>query len=500
MPSVNFPLVVSYDTRASAAYAAVSRDQRRVNCYYEIARGAQGQPAQEAALVRRPGATDYGQAYGAAGQVPYLIATDPSTLWATPESWIIAKDASNNIAAHSKAASTTILTSADYVPRFVRQVNMDGTDYVILQCQNITTPEGPPSQRVFYSSTIGTWTEISDGDFTGLKLRGMMEFMDGFAFIATGDDGRLFQNNVNTLAAWSPADYLSKSITYDICQGLMQVRNQIIFAGRETLEVFTNQGNASGSVLSRIPYAVHRVGLAAPAGADGILSGKTHYYTQLGNLIFFPGRLGGAKESVNIFAYDGSSFSKISTTYEDKILSSTDIYGMYKLSILGKTGIAVQLTAPGAATHKALVFFPDIQDWFEWESTVFSTTNDGPHFLGVTTPTKVYHFPATNNWQDAGTSFDMTVQFRLPRQDDTRVTMNKAGVVGDTLSGQSLNVQFSDDDGVTWSTARAIDLGVETKNLRNCGTFRSRMVRLVHSGSGEVRLRRFYANMRQAAS
>jgi len=497
MAIVEMPLILSYDTRNTLAYAAIAKDQRRVNCYYEITRPIIGQQAPDAALVRRPGVTDFGGAYGSSGQVPYLVCANPANTWATPTPWVFTKDSSNVIKVHDGSTSTTILTSADYVPRFVGVVNISGTDNVVLQLQNTASPEGAPSQRIYKSTTIATWTEITDADLTALKMRGQMEFMDGYAFIATGN-GRIYQSEVNSLTSWVDTDYLTKGITHDTTQGLMKHKNQILIAGRETLEVYTNQGNATGSVLERVGFSTQRIGLAGTAGADGTLSGKTHYYATVGGLIFFAGRFGGNAPSINLIAYDGNRFEKVSRTYEDKILSSTEVYSVNRVPFMGKVGVAFQLTAPTATTQKALVFVPDVNDWFEWESTVFSVVNNGVHFLGSTTPTKLYHFPASNVYQDAGTSFDMIAQFRFPRTNDNRITMNECGFVADTLASNTLSVQFSDDDGATFGSANTIDLSEVKKRFKRCGTFRERLIRVTHSGSGEVRLHRFYADVEQA--
>lgn len=498
MPTVSLPLVLSYDTRATLAYAAIAKDQRRVNCYYELPRPMEGQPNVEAALVRRPGVTDFGSTYGSAGQTQYLTCPDPTSGWTTPAAWVFTKDASNVIKAHSASTSISILTSADYVPRFVDITNVNGTNTAVLQLQNTASPEGAPSQRVYYSSAIATWTEITDADFTALKLRGKMEFRDGYAFIADGN-GRVYQPSINSLSAWNPVDYLTRGVTQDPTQGLAMMRGQIIIFGRETAQAFTNQGNATGSVLGRVPFAEHAVGLAGTAGADGTLTGKTHYYARLGNFIFLAGRYGGSAPSVNLLAYDGHNFVKISRTYEDKILSSTEVYSVNKISFMGKVGIAFQLTAPTVAAQKALVFFPDINDWFEWESSVFSVVNNGVHFLGTTDPQKLYHCPASNNYQDAGTSFSMIAQIRLPRRSNNRMWMSNYGVVADTVASNNLSVEFSDDDGASFSTARTIDLGAKLKRLHRGGMFRERLVRLTHTGSGEVRLHRFYYDAMEGA-
>lgn len=496
MAIVEFPLSISYDTRDSSAYASVAKDQRRVNCYYEVPRPVQGQQAPAATLVKRPGCTDSGNTYGSTGQTQYLVCQNPSVTWATPTPWVFTKDGSNNIKVHDGSTSTTILTSADYYPRFVQTINISGTQNVVVQLQNTASPEGAPSQRVYYSAAaIATWTEITDADFTALKLRGQMIMQDGYAFIATGN-GRIYQPSINALGTWAAGDYVTKQLSHDTTQGLMACGNRIVLCGRETLETFTNTGNAAGSVLSTTKKTA-RIGLAGAAGADGTLAGKTHYYAELGQHVFFAGRYGGHAGSLNCISYNGEYYTKISTGAEDKILSSTDIYGVYKVTFMGKIAIAFQTTAPGAATAKALLFFPESQDWFECESTVFSTTNNGVHYLG-TNGQKLHHFPISNNYQDASTNYDVIVQFRYPRSTNNFKTMHEFSVVADNVSSNNLSVQWSDDDGANFTTARTIDLGSKKKRIHRCGTFTNRLIRLTHTASGELRLHRIYADVEEA--
>ena len=90
----------------------------------------------------------------------------------------------------------------------------------------------------------------------------------------------------------------------------------------------------------------------------------------------------------------------------------------------------------------------------------------------------------------------MVVQLKLPIKGFDWQTMLEFGVIADTPgSTQNLGVQFSNDDGTTWTTSRNIDLSKEAKRLHRCGTFRQRMVRLTHSGDAEVGLRELSIGM-----
>ena len=137
------------------------------------------------------------------------------------------------------------------------------------------------------------------------------------------------------------------------------------------------------------------------------------------------------------------------------------------------------------------MFFPAWKEWFEWTSTVYTPVNNGEWFLGVgSNQHKLNRISrATSNWQDAGTNFTWTHQFKLPATGNNRKFMSMFGVIGDTArSASTLNVQFSDDDWQSVNTARTIDLTSQTKMITRCGSYRNRGVRLEHTANLDVRL------------
>jgi hypothetical protein len=490
-PTVNVPLTLSYDTRGVLSFTnmAAGKDQRRLNCQYEITRLAVDS-TQDIAVSRRPGFTADGGTYGAGTQVNYLVARDPASTWnQTP--WVLVKDSNDNKAVSSSTA-TTILSSADYYPRFWEVTDVNGTNTLVVQLQNSASPSATPAQKVYYSTAIATFTEISDADFTALSHRGKMVFMDGYAFIMDSRN-RIYQSNINSLSAWTSTDYLTKSTTLDSPQGLAKIKNIILGFGTDTVELFQNEGNATGSVLSRVAKSEHRIGLAAVAGGGATMAGKTDYYCAIGDFIFFMGRYGGSKNDASLIAFNGSRFEKISKPFEDGLFSSTPIYGIHRISMHGKVGVGIQFTAPSTAAQHWWIYYPDINEGFEYLGTV-SLVNNGLNYAGATTTTKLYEFAAANTYRDDSTSFDMIVQFKLPFGDLQWKSMSCFGLIADTTSTtQNVAVSFSFDNGANWSTGRNINLAASKKELYRCGTFRECMVRLTHAGDGEIRLRRAYA-------
>lgn len=492
--TINVPLTLSIDTRGVASFTnqQAGKDQRRVNCHYEITRTSINTEP-DISVSRRPGVTDTGSTFGVNGQVVYLVGRAPDGQWnQTP--WVFVKDG-NITKVASSSTTATILNSADFQPRFWDVTSHSGTNYIVVQLQNVTTPSATPAQRVYFSSgDISTWTEINDAQFTALSHRGKMIFMDGRAYIMDSFN-RIYGSETNNQASWEGL-FETRSSTLDYPQGLMMIKNIILAGGTDIIELFHASGEAVGIGIERIQKSEHHIGIGQVAGGGSSIAGNTEYSANVGDWCFFVGRYGGAQHDASLIAFNGSRFEKISKPHEDTLISSTRIYSVNKVTFGGKVAVALQTTAPTATTQKWLMFFPDINEFFEWESTVFGPVNNNRHYAGSTDEQKLYTFEASDNWQDAGTSYTMTVQFKLPTYDLRWKTMTNYGLIGDTASSaQNVAVSFSNDNGQSYTTARNIDMSATKKELWRGGVFRERMVRLTHSGSGEVRLRRFFAGI-----
>lgn len=492
-PNLVIPLASSYNERGIAGFANTFTggiDQRKINSFYEpIKNAVTGVATLE--LVNRPGVTKSASTHGTSGQVAYLIigAAGQSGISALP--WVISK-ASNDIRASSSAATTVIVNSATHIPAYVDKTLISGTEYVVLQTQ----VDQNTAQRAFYSSAIASWTEITDSDFTGLVHAGKMEFMDGWAFILDNMN-RVSNSDINSLGSWTAGNFITKQIKQDYPRGLAKLGQRIIAFGDETMEVFVNGGNPSGSPLQVVKDAFQRYGLIGTyVGNPGV----TNYYATLGARMYFIGRQAGGSYSVGLFAYNGSTVEKVSTPNIDKILASLPNYNAYSVVSVGfngKEAIAIAIDAQSATTQRWLMFFPEWNDWFEWNSTVFMPMNASEFFLGVgTNQHKVYFFNNTDNWQDDGTDYVMTHQFKLPKKDTARAFMSMCGVKGDTARvASTLNVEFSDDDWQTFQSARAIDMTKIKKQLTRCGSYFDRGVRLTHTGNSECRIESFFARV-----
>mgnify|MGYP001615639343 FL=1 len=483
-PNVVIPLASSYDERGIAGFTHTvtnAEDQRKINSIYEPVKTVGKKTTLY--LVKRPGVADVGSSYGLTGQVAYLfdIAAGATTN-AAANRWVFSTNG-NDMQASDASLTTVIVTAAGYAPAFVDKTSISGTDTLVVQLRNASG-----TQTVWTSTTIGTFTQITDTDFTGLAHQGKMEHVNGFALIATRN--RIFNSNLNSLTAWSAASFIDRQAQQDIGTGIAKLGKTIISFGTATTEIYEVIGTPAFGCLKFV--AALDYGMPST-----IVTGMRNYYTTIGGRLYWRG-----SNPTGVFAFNGQVVEKVSTIAIDKILAERQHYNISTLSFQGQQAVAISLDLPSATTQRSLLFFPEWNDWFEWSSTVF-IPQSSPRLedvcLGVgTNQHKLYAMAvAADNWQDAGGNYTFTHQFKMPKNGNQRSRMSMFGVEGDTArSTLALGVEFSDDDFQTFSTARTIDLSFARKRLYNLGSYVSgRGVRLSYTGSLEVRLENIVARV-----
>lgn len=482
-PNLRLSLVPSYNTRGFVNSSG-SSDQRKVNLLYQTAKNPiTGKLTTY--LEKRPGILSGSDFAGTSTDDPYLITGNGFDTWMFSKNTV-----SNAIKAQNTSTTTTIDTDADRYPAFVSKMLVSTTETVILQLRH-TSEDLNAAQDVFYSSTIGTWTAISDAQFTANKVQGQMEAIDGYS-LYLDENNRVNNSDVNSISAWTAGQYTTKNIRQDLPMGLAR-RGQLILAfGMETVEVFYNASNTSGSPLGRLPQLETSIGLGVNArnGAGG-----RSYYAELGGRIYFVGNTKGlSQNNLGFYSFDGSRFEKISTDAIDSILVSraSFISWVGTLPVFGRMAIAIATTYRNTATQTWLMFFPEWNEWFEWESTAFQPVNSGDAWIGIGGSAFNLEQGVMNTvgYRDgASTSYSGVIQLRIPRTGNHSKFMPMFSLEGDTAtSASTVGIEFSDDDGQTWSTSRDIDMTSQKKAIYRCGGFRDRLVRMTHSTNNALRL------------
>lgn len=501
-PNLVIPLASSYNERGVTGYThsvTNSEDQRKLNCFYELAKNAMTGKG-TLTLAKRNGVTVEANNWGTSTQDVFLIIKGGATPIAP---WLVVKIGNDTKLATSSGLSWLILTSSTHNPAFIDKTLISQVENVIVQLRRTSISF---VQRVFFSILNTTWTEITDADFTAITHTGKMEHMDGYAFIMDGNN-LIWNSDINSIANWTATGFIAKQAFRDRPIGLAKLGKHILAFGEQSVEVFYNAGNTTGSPLLPIGNLARRIGLVAP---DISLVGAGHYYCVIDRQLFFVGREAGGRyeasafltgNSVGVYAYNGQEFGKVSSPFVDKILSevaSTSFYSVNTFGFNGQVAAAFLLTSPNATSQRWLMYFPVWKEWFEWTSTVFSSINDSGHFLPCATSTKdrIYYFANTDNWQDNGTSYAWSTQFKLPTNGATRKFMPMYGIDADTdASANSLTVEISTDDCVSFSTLGTIDQTQDRKVLFHGGSFRKAHIRLGNTNARPTRIHNFLARI-----
>jgi hypothetical protein len=198
-PNMRIPLASSYNERGVKGYTNTvtnALDQRKVNVYYEVTKNALSGEA-GLFLSLRPGVADQGKTYGVSSQVAQLASvgagSNPDEIW-------VYNTLADAVRISNSSATTSFVSAAGYRPTYVDKTHISGVDTVVLQILNSSQPT--PDQRVFYSSSFGSISEITDSNFTSLAHTGKMEHMDGYSFILDRATNKIFNSNINTVSAW----------------------------------------------------------------------------------------------------------------------------------------------------------------------------------------------------------------------------------------------------------------------------------------------------------
>lgn len=478
-PNLVVPLAASYNIRGQDGFTQSitnASDQRKVNSIYEPVKN-QITDKTTLYLVKRPGVSSVATC-GNTNQIAYLHEQAAGGV----EPWVfnIVSTSTNRVS--SSTSTVAVTTLAGFQPAYVDKTEISGVDTVVLQLRATSTG----TQRTYTTSTIAAWGELTDSVFTGLNHQGKMEQMDGFGFIAARSPNRIYNSAINNLSSWPVLNYLTRRAQQDIHTGLGRLGSQILSWGANTLEVYQNSGSATGSQLEQLPVLSHDVGLA-----DQSTSGGRHYYGISGGYLYWV-----SGNPIGCYAYTGQRVEKVSNVTVDKILASRTALSVSRLTFNGQRAIAICLDVVTAATQRALLFFPEWNDWFEWDSTVFITQTGMRStnlYLGVgANQHKVYRvLDGTNNWIDEATHYTMTHQFKMPTKGNEHRRLQMFGLKGDTAASNTtsaLNVRFSFDDWQTSTAARTIDMTKAVKRITRCGGYSDLGVYLDHTGNLDCRL------------
>ncbi len=371
---------------------------------------------------------------------------------------------------------TTSIGTLGNVARDITETSATGTTTLVIPCENGTA---------YYYPNGGTMTQITDVDFPATNV-GTFAHLDGYCFIMDST-GLIYNSDLNSVSAWTSGNNIKAQMYPDIGVGLIRYRQYILAFGSETVEVFGNNGNAIGSPLSRVDQGFHRI---------GCISSRS--MTQVEDDIFWVASTDIG--SFGVYTMDGMVPKRVSTPYIEAQIALA--YGgtidLSAARIFGKPFLFVQ-----TGSGQTYVYSVEDNMWHEWTSTYrlwyrfagnTKATNVMYSISRESTGGKVYRInPASPVFQDDSLNYTTTIQTsKFDNATTYRKFMSRLELIGDEQSSSTpVDIQWSDDDYQTWSTARQVDLANERAYIKQLGSFRRRAFKFTNTSATPMRLEAF---------
>ena len=345
-----------------------------------------------------------------------------------------------------------------------------GTDYLVLS-------DGTDMVVIDTSDVV---TDISDADMPAGPTAPAT--LDGYIFVVKSGTDEIYSSDVNIATAWTSTSFLSAEMYADNLVSLIRQVNYVVAFGTYSVEFYYDNANATGSPLKRADTVAMKVGLAA---RDTL--------AQVDRRILFVGQSQNGEPSV--WQFNSLTPEKISNEFIDKILTNEGSnLTTAKGRIIQHKGHALYIVNLNART---LVYDLDEKIWTEW-----STNSAGAHAVlpynffvqGANntilclhnTDGKLYVLNPATFTDTAGAILVKIVTGKLDFGNTHQKRLFRVELIADAQTSGTVSIDWTDDDYVTFQTARTLDL-VTRPYTKSCGSFRRRAFRLQHSTNAAFR-------------
>ena len=313
--------------------------------------------------------------------------------------------------------------------------------------------------------------------------------LDGYTFVA-GADGRVYNSNLNDATTWT-GDYISAESEPDVTVAIFKHLKYVGVLGTRSLEFFYDAANPTGSPLSPLNGTQQNI---------GCVSGRTLAST--GDVACWL-----AKDSVGSYyvaQVEGTQARKISTDAIDRILATLGdtLTGYLPYATIARTGghtlyiLALGGTG-GTQDVKTIAYDLTTREWYVWDYQsgafpfIHATQNIyGPGTIGQSVSNGQLYVLDVSNVTDIGST---SIQSEIVTPIfDAETTVHKffsrLQVIGDRVTGSTVDIYASDDDYQTWTFMGAVDMSQERPQLFQLGSARRRAFKLLHGAATALRL------------
>jgi hypothetical protein len=470
------PLVGMPNQRQATDGTAVTKDQRFIN-FFPMKYTNKLTGKETYYLVKRPGfetfLTPTAGSIGTALHVWETVGTaetDIMSAWGAVNSTI--------------KKGTTSLGAMTGVAKGFTEIDFTGTSTVVIPSSDNTA---------WYYPFGGALTQITDADFpTARGIQGKFVSLDGYLFIMD-QFGRIYNSDINSVTAWGATSFIETTYYTGFGIGLARHHDAIVAFTSSAVEFYTNEG-ASPSPLARREMVTVPIGCVRPTNT---------YYSSIAQMreqLFFIGtqKTGGA----SIYKIEQYAFHKVSIPAIDQQLEVAEPNNCY-LTNAKIWGMDVIILGAGTISY---VYLPDFDMWCEidgsadvWEVLAGGSANQCRVFSLSSSDTsgKIYQWNTdTPVWTDNGVAYTASaITSRVDFDTENNKRFHKVKLIGDKQASTcTIGISWSDDDYVTFSTERNVDMSQDRTYLTQCGMGRRRAFKFTNSTNTPCRLQALELN------
>ncbi len=394
-------------------------------------------------------------------------------------------------------------------------------DFVVFNSPNQSSDTNDSEVSYIQLSVSETALNVmSDATFTGSvqPIVGGGVSMDGFMFFLN-EKGELWNSDINDSSSWTGVNFLEASRESDSGIFLAKHHDNLVAFGGQTIEFFTNVGNASASPLQRRGDIFYTIGAKDP-----------FCVTVVGDIIFFVGR-SEQDNQLGVYVLENFRVRKISTdAIETHIGDSVSQSGSVKLQTSASNMLGHQLfhliMRNTAVLDIEYIYDISTDTWGTFETDMFGDTQPvglvgisgsglvpavrfEDRVVGLLYSGDFVNFERANTTTDFNTTGSVTANIEmtltLPEIDmdtNTKKFCHRLNLIGSVDAGASSDVaasiSWSDDHYNTFSTARTIASIRDYSKLTRLGEFRRRAFRILVNSDERVRIEALEVDTRKS--
>ena len=319
--------------------------------------------------------------------------------------------------------------------------------------------------NVGYTVLANVMSQITDAQFPASLSYGAA-VLNGRVYVGDKANGRIYNCEEGNPTSYLSTDYIACARSPDTLKAVFKHKDHVVGFGANSIELFYDNGNPSGSPLRRRDDVFYQVGLAA-----------TSSLSSMGDSVYFVGYMA-TKDNVysakkSVYVLENFAVRKISTDAIDALINDVNfvseggLAGVCYTTAYGGRAVYVltlkidQTTAGDTCT---LVYDVEKDFWYEWTwqgganfPLVGVINSDSTRGALLRDGTMINGGGGSLTHRDGGTDF--TFGFRTAASEfgsPNRKFFGAVSVLGDYCTTGNWSIRYSDDDYATWSTARTM--------------------------------------------